>query len=118
MTADKQNNNETVVLEVTSQLYSKRDRDRLHSELQEKIEKRGFSKVVLDFTRARWFGAPILDELVVAEQMLQKRGGELRLVGSPKIDRILTAARVDRVKLFANVQSALSGFGRPFCAAA
>jgi hypothetical protein len=35
-----------------------------------------------------------------------------------KTNRMISAARVDRVKLFANVQSALASIGRPVCAAA
>ena len=109
---------EAIVVEVQDHLYSKRDREELHSTLLEKIEQEGMKHIVLDFTRARWFGAPILDELIVAAQMLQSRNRELLIVGSPRIDRILTAARVDRVKLFANVQTALASFGHPVCAAA
>jgi len=109
---------ETIVVAFESQLYSKKDRERLHEELKSRIEQGGISRIVLDFTRARWFGAPILNELVVLEQILKKRKGELVLVGSQKIERMLYAARVDRVKLFANVQTALASLGHPVCAAA
>ena len=109
---------DAIVLEVESHLYSKRDRERLHTELQDRIEAEGTKHVVLDFTRARWFGAPILDEVIVAAQMLRKENRKLLLVGPPKMNRILNTARVDRVKLFANVQTALASFGHPVCAAA
>lgn len=118
MTAGIQDSDETYVFHVVDQLYSTKDRERFHRELLEKIKVGGLKRVVMDFSRARWFGAPILGELVVAAQLLHERGGELLLVGSPKIDRMIKAARVDRVKLFANVQSALASFGRPACAAA
>ena len=118
MTAGMQDSDETYVFQVSDHLYSSKDRDRLHRELLEKIKAGGLKRVIMDFSRARWFGAPILGELVVAAQLLHERGGELLLVGSPKIDRMIKAARVDRVKLFANVQSALASLGRPACAAA
>ena len=109
---------ETTVLHVENHLYSKQDRDRLHRELQKRIETEGSGRLVVDFSKARWIGAPILGELILAAQQLHEQGGELLLVGSPKIDRIIKTARADRVKLFANVQSALASFGRPVCAAA
>lgn len=109
---------DAIVVEVPARLYSNRDRQRLRKTLLERIEQEGMKHIVLDFTRARWFGAPILDELIVAAQMLQSENRELLIVGSPTIHRILNAARVDRVKLFANVQTALASFGHPVCAAA
>ena len=118
MEAGQQDIGDAIVVEFENQLYSTQDRLRFHTELKNRIESEGARHVILDFTRARWFGAPILDELIVAAQMLREHDKELILVGSSKINRILNAARVDRVKLFANVQSALASFGRPVCVAA
>ena len=118
MTAGMQDSDETYVFQVSDHLYSSKDRERLHRELLEKIKTGGLKRVIMDFSKARWFGAPILGELVVAAQLQHERGGELLLVVSPKIDRMIKAARVDRVKLFADVQSALASLGRPACAAA
>ena len=118
MEAGNQDSAEADVFQIKDQLYSNKDREQLHRALQERINIRGVRRLIVDFSKARWFGAPILDELVVVAQLLHERGGELVLVGSPKINRMISAARVDRVKLFANVQSALASIGRPVCAAA
>jgi anti-anti-sigma regulatory factor len=112
------NTDEPYVFQAAGLLYSNKDRERLHRELEERIVVDGVRRVVLDFSATGWFGAPILDEIVVAAEMLHSQGGELLLVGSSKIHRMITAARADRVKMFANVQSALASFGRPVCAAA
>ena len=118
MEAEQQESGEADIYTIEHQLYSNRDREQLHLALLEKINTNGVRRLVLDFSKTRWIGAPILGELVVAAQLLHEKGGELILVGSPKIDRMLSAARVDRVKLFANVQTALASIGRPVCAAA
>ena len=118
MESEKQDVGEAIVVEVESNLYSTRDRQRLRTRIEERIAQEGSKHIIVDFSKARWFGAPILDELIISAQMLRLQNRELLLVGSPKINRMLYAARVDRVKLFANVQTALASFGRPVCAAA
>ena len=118
MEAEIQDSAEADIFQIKDQLYSNKDREQLHQALQERIDIRGVRRLIVDFSKARWFGAPFLNELVVAAQLLHERDGELLLVRSPKINRMISAARVDRVKLFANVQSALASIGRPVCAAA
>ena len=113
MEAGTEISKEAVVLEIASELYSKQDWEKLSCKLNDLIEEDPNRHVIVDFSRARWFGAPILDELVVAAETLHQKNRELLLVGSPIIDRMLNAARVDRVKLFANVQTALASFGSP-----
>ena len=118
MISEKQNNEHAVILEVVNRLYSSRDRAELRAEIQDRIDRQNRKHVILDFSQPRWFGAPILDELILAAQTLAEKNLDLLLVGSPKIERMLNAARADRVKRFASVHTALASFGRPDCAAA
>lgn len=106
------------LVRVAERLYSARHRERLRDGLATLVADGRIKRLVLDFSSARWFGAPILDELIVASRTLADRGAELCLVGSPKITRMVKAARADRVKLFANVRSALADIGHPACGAA
>jgi len=114
MKSGTQDTNEAYVFQVAGHLYSNKDREGLHTELEERIIMEGFNRGILDFSNAKWFGAPILNEIIISAQLLHKQGGELIIVGSTKIDRIITAAPVDRVKLFANVQCALASSGVRF----
>ena len=125
MTGQDQINDGAVVMKVESPIYSAEDRRRLRFDIEEVLagtrERSATRKrLVVDCASTRWFGPPILDELILTQQRLAERGGDLLLVisESSKIGRILKAARVDRFKTFASVQSALASSGQSVPAAA
>ena len=102
---------DTVVVSVHDNLYTPADRILLHQQLCSAIRQNATNRIIVDFSDAVWFGASILDELIETEGLVRHTGGEIRLVGkSKKIDQILMAARVDRLKVFASVQCALASF--------
>ncbi len=109
---------DSVILNIEAPIYSEEDRRRLHQSIEEAIAAQS-RRLVVDCTATGWFGPPILDELIQAQQRMASRGGELLLVTqSSKIRRILKAARVDRLKTFASVQSALANQRQSVFAAA
>ncbi len=105
------------VIAVDRRLVHARDRAHLHHAIEQSLDG-GNLHLVLDFSRPGWFGVPILDEVIASRARLEALGGSLTVVGSPVIDRMLRAARVDRVERCSSVQSALAGKRLPAHAAA
>ena len=118
MAASEGKDDNAVVLNIETPIYSEEDRRQLHHEIEEAIASSAH-RLVVDCSTTGWFGPPILNELIQAQQRLARKGGDLVLVTkSIKIGRILKAARVDRLKTFASVQSALAYDGQSVLAAA
>ena len=118
MAAQEGTDDNAVVLSIDTPMYSEQDRRRLHREIEE-VMAASARRLVVGCSDTGWFGPPILDELIQAQQRLARKGGDLVLVTkSSTIGRILKAARVDRLKTFASVQSALAYDGQSVLAAA
>ena len=77
------------------------------------LAKRGVTRVVLDLSRLKWFGAAMLGELVSNQQLLQSAGGDLRLAcASDRIGKILSVTRLaDRFRTFKTADHAVASFG-------
>lgn len=95
------------VFRIEEPLYIQDNRRRLHGRLSS-VTHEIAPCVIVDFSKAEWFGTLILDEPIETKKRLSAGGGDLRIVPtSAKTDRILEAACGDRLKLYSSVQRAL-----------
>jgi anti-anti-sigma factor len=84
-------------------------------------EKTGHTRVAVDLSGVKGFGAALLGWLVATRQQLQKVGGEVVLVGlSERGIRILKMSKLSKVfRHFATVDQAVTAFDdRHLCTAA
>jgi len=74
---------------------------------------RGYCRVVIDFTGARWFGSALLGVLVSAKRAFMHGGGNLLIAGlNDRCRRILQTVHLDPVfKCWESVELAVSSFG-------
>lgn len=87
----------------------------------DQCEKTGRTRVVVDLSGVKGFGAALLGWLVVTRQRLQKMGGEVVLVGlSERGIRVLKMSKLSKVfRNFATVDQAVTAFSdRHLCTAA
>ena len=79
------------------------------------IDDAGRARVVVHLSEVSFVDAAGLGTLVAASEWARAGGGELRLVGRPRLARLLTLAGLDQVlPLTASIEAALSlGHGKP-----
>ncbi len=78
------------------------------------LARRGVTRIVLDLSSLKWFGATMLGELVSNQQELQSAGGDLRLAcPSGRIGKILSVTQLsDRFRTFQTADRAVASFGK------
>ena len=74
----------------------------------------GTSKVVVDLSDVKWFGTPMLAELVSSVMSLRSAGGDLRLCGmTDRMASVLAATGLTSVvRILANADVAVDSFGQ------
>jgi len=78
-----------------------------------RCEKTGHTRVVVDLSGVKGFGAALLGWLVTSRQRLQKMGGEVVLAGlSEQGIRVLKMSKLSKIfRRFATVDQAVTAFG-------
>ena len=77
-----------------------------------KLVNEGMKKVVVDFSRVRWFGSAMLGVLTASLTTLRGEGGDLRLTGvTRKIESILMVTQLANIfKTLPTVDRAVDSF--------
>ena len=99
------------VLSVYGRMMSCQDVMILRSHLTN-LAMKGYCRIVIDFTGARWFGSAIIGVLVTAKKALMAGGGDLRLAGmNDRCQRVLEIASLQGVfEPSRTVQEAICSF--------
>ena len=102
---------DVAVLTVSGSLMSCQDVGALHTHIKQ-LGKRGFRRVVIDYSEVRWFGSAMLGVLVSSKMTLCNGGGDLRLAGlSEKCRSVIRVAHLDRVfQVMDTVDAAVASF--------
>lgn len=85
---------DVAVLTVTGELMSGPEVASFHDHVK-KLANTGITKVVVDFSKVRWFGSAMLGVLIASLTTLRNAGGDMRLTGiTEKIDSILMVTKL------------------------
>ena len=94
MRIDEEIRNDVAVLKVSGPLMSGPDVTPFHDHIKNLI-KDGISRIVVDFSKVKWFGSAMLGVLIASLTTVRNAGGDLRLTGiTEKIDSILMVTQL------------------------
>lgn len=85
---------DVAVLTVTGNLISLPDVTPFHDYVK-KLIMDGVNKIVVDFSKVRWFGSAMLGVMIASLKTVQNAGGDIRLTGITKrIEHIIMVTRL------------------------
>ena len=88
---------DVAVLTVTGSLMNGPDVAPFHDYVK-KLAESGITKVVVDFSKVKWFGSSMLGVLTASLTTLRNEGGDLRLTGiTRKIESILMVTKLSAI---------------------
>ena len=111
MTIKEELRDDIAVLRITGQLMSGPEVQPFHQHIQRMILD-GITKVVVDFSKVKWFGSAMLGMMTASLASLRKEGGDLRLTGvMKKIESILMVTKLASIfQTLDSVDSAVASF--------
>ena len=94
MRIDEEIREDVAVLKVSGALMSGPDVAPFHDHIK-RLVKDGITKVVVDFSKVKWFGSAMLGVLIASLTTLRNAKGDMRLTGvTEKIDSILMVTQL------------------------
>jgi len=86
---------DVAVVTVSGDLTTRPNVAPFHKHIQ-RLVKNGIGQVVVDCSKAKWFGAAMLGELVAGLTILRRTSGEMYLAGLPKkVKAVLSVTRLE-----------------------
>ena len=112
MNIDEEIRDGVTILRVCGNVMSRPDVAHFHNRVKHLAEA-GSTKVVVDLSKAKLFGAAMLGILAASQKTLRCAGGGLRVVGITKrLDRMITVSHLEsRLQTLGTVDRALTSFG-------
>ena len=94
MRIEEEIRNDVAILTVTGALMSGPDVAPFHEHIK-RLVKDGITRVVVDFSKVKWFGSAMLGVMIASLTTLRNAGGDMRLTGiTEKIDSILMVTQL------------------------
>ena len=97
MTIDQEIRENVAVLTVDGSLMSGPEVAPLHLHIK-RLHTAGINKVVVDFSKVRWFGSCMLGVMTASLSTLRSSGGDLMITGmASRVKHLLQATQLERV---------------------
>lgn len=111
MRIEEEIRSDVALIRVTGALMSGPDVAAFHDHVKRLIRD-GIEKVVVDFSRVKWFGSAMLGVMIASLTTLRGAGGDLRLTGiTEKIDSILMVTQLAGIfQTFKSVDEAVASY--------
>lgn len=111
MTIREEIRDDVAILRVSGTLMSGPEVQPFHQHIR-RLVLDGITKVVVDFSKVKWFGSSMLGVLTASVASVRKEGGDLRLTGvTQKIESILMVTKLASIfRTLDSVDRAVASF--------